>query len=218
MEFISLVFRLGVVLAIFSFIWALIRFGLAILRGGLPMPYPLGLLLKLIQYFLIVDITILFCTSRVETMELDTILAGFILLMYFFGKVQNMRSRFMMVQIQGIGRPQQQQQEPPRMRLEFGVIALSMALFVFLAIRPDLAVNNAATWFYENIMEIERAPIFGFIFRVIGFFFTLSILFRMVSAFMVILSGQAFNTKGPQDNNDRNQRNDNRFDDYEEVE
>lgn len=218
MEFISLVFRLGVVLAIFSFIWALIRFGLAILRGGLPMPYPLGLLLKLIQYFLIVDITILFCTSRVETMELDTILAGFILLMYFVGKVQNMRSRFKVIQIQGMGRPQQQQHEPLRMRPELGVIALSMALFVFLAIRPDLAVNNAATWFYKNIMEIERAPIFGFIFRVIGFFFTLSILFRMVSAFMVILSGQAFNTKDPRDNNDRNQRNDTRFDDYEEVE
>jgi len=217
-EFISLIFRLGVVLAIFSFIWGIIQFGLTILRGGLPLPYPLALALKLIQYFLIVDITVLFCTTRTNTAQMDTLLSGFILLMYFVGKVQNMKTRFMVVQIQNMSR-QQQPPAPPKMILEFGVIALSIALFVFLVIRPDFAYNNASVWFYKNILEIEKAPIFGFIFQVIGFFFTLTILFRMFSAFTLILSGQAFNKKGPgNDNNQRNDRNDNRFDDYEEVE
>jgi len=216
MEFISLVFRLGVVLAIFSFIWGIIQFLLTVLRGGLPLPYPLALALKMIQYFLIADITILFCTSRTETVELDIILSGFILLMYFIGKVQNMKSRFMMVQIQGMNN-RQQPKLSPKMPLEFAVIAFSMALFIFLVVRPEFAYNPASEWFYKNIIEIEDTPIFGFIFKVIGFFFTLNILFRMVSAFTMILSGQAFNKKGNGNDPNNNRGNDDRFDDYEEV-
>lgn len=213
MEFISLIFRLGVVLAIFSFIWGLIRFGFTILRGGLPLPYPVALMLKLIQYFLIADITILFCETKSETLQLDLALSGLILLMYFIGKVQNMKMRFMVVQIQSRGF---QQNYKPKMNLEFGVIGLSMALFVFLAMQPQYAVNPASEWFYRNITEIEKAPIFGFIFKVVGFFFTVSILFRLIGAFTMLLSGQAF--QQPKDNN-RDQQNDDptHFDDYEEI-
>lgn len=212
MEFISLIFRLGVVLAIFSFIWGLIQFGLTVLRGGMPLPYPLALVLKLIQYFLIADITILFCTSRPETMQVDILLSGFILLMYFIGKMQNQQTRFMIVQIQGraMGR---QQQPAPKMNLELGVIVLSMALFVFLVFQTEYAYNPLSNWFYDTITDIEKTPIFGFIFKVIGFFFTIAMLFRMAGAFTMILSGQAFQKNR---NNDQNRNND-RFDDYEEL-
>jgi hypothetical protein len=215
MEFISLVFRLGVVLAIFSFIWGLIRFGLTILRGGMPLPYTIALALKTIQYFLIVDITIRFCESTSESLTLDLILSGLILLMYFIGKVQNMKTRFMIVQIQSRNF-QQQQPYKPNINLEFAVIALSLALFAFLAFQPDYATNAVSDWFYSSITEIEKAPIFGFIFKVVGFFFTISILFRMISAFTVLLSGQPFNNNqnGQQNQNDRD---DDRFDDYEEM-
>lgn len=213
MEFISLVFRLGVVLAIFSFIWGLIRFGLTILRGGIPLPYPVALALKLVQYFLIVDITILSWENTASSTQLDLILSGLILVMYFVGKVQNIRNRFMIIQIQSRGLAQQNY--TPKMNLEFGVIILSLALFVFLALQPAYAVNPAATWFYNNITEIEKAPIFGFIFQVVGFFFTISILFRLISSFTLLLSGRAFDqsnnngndTKGPDDH----------FDEYEEM-
>jgi hypothetical protein len=212
MEFLDLVFRLGVLLAIFSFIWGLIKLALGVLRSGLPLPAPISLALKTIQYFLIVDITVLFCTGRDNTMQ-DLVLAGFILLMYFAGKMQNLRSRFMIVQVQGrqMGRPAE---APPNMKLELAVVAISMGLFVFLTFRPEFAENGLSTWFLENSLEIERTPIIGFIFKVVGFFFTLTILFRMVSSLMMILSGQAFRGN---DKDDRRPRNDDHFDDYEEM-
>ncbi len=209
-----MIFRLGVVLAIFSFIWGLIQFALTVLRGGMPLPYPIALALKLIQYFLIADITILFCTARTETVQVDILLSGFILLMYFIGKMQNQRNRFMIVQIQGraMGR---QQQPAPKMNLELGVIVLSMGLFVLLVIQPELAYNPLSEWFYTTITDIEKTPIFGFIFKVIGFFFTIAMLFRMAGAFTLILSGQAFQKN--RSNNGRNNRDNERFDDYEEL-
>lgn len=219
MEFFSLVFRLGVVLAIFSFIWGLLQFALTILRGGQPLAYPIKLTLKLVQYILIADITIMFCERSSKSLELDLALSGLILLIYFIGKVQQIRMRRFFVQIQG-QRLKPQEQFKPNMNLEFGVIGLSLGLFAFLAFYPDYAVNPVSTWFYQNIIGIEKAPFFGFIFKVVGFFFTLSILFRMVNAFSVLLSGQAF--KNPNDKNDNqsggSDRDSYRFDEYEEVE
>lgn len=218
MEFISLVFRLGVVLAIFSFIWGLLQFAFTVLRGGTPLPYPVALALKLIQYFLIVDITVLFCTNKGNgtALPLDLILSGLILLIYFIGKVQNMKNRFMIVQFQNRNFRQQVQQ--PNMRLEFIVVGLGIALFTFLALRPEFATNDAANWFYRTIIDIEKAPIFGFIFKIVGFFFTLSILFRMITAFSVLLAGRPFD-RNDNDRNSRNGGNDDpyRFDDYEEI-
>lgn len=218
MEFFSLVFRLGVVLAIFSFIWGLLQFALTILRGGQPLAYPIRLTLKLIQYILIADITIMFCERKSDSLQLDLALSGLILLIYFIGKVQQIRMKRLFVQIQG----QQFGQKPafkPNMNLEFGVIALSMGFFAFLAFYPEYAVNAASTWFYKNIIGIEKAPFFGFIFKIVGFFFTLSILFRMVNAFSVLLSGQAFKQPNDKDPNQNNRGNDDtyRFDEYEEV-
>lgn len=216
MEFISLVFRLGVVLAIFSFIWGLLRFALTVLRGGQPLTYPMSLTLKLIQYFLLADITLLFYENKPGSSQLDLILSGLILLMYFIGKVQQMRMKLFFIQIQG----QRFNQKPafkPNMALEFGVIAISMGLFAFLAMFPAYAENPASNWFYENIIGIEKAPFFGFIFKIVGFFFTISILLKMANAFTMLLSGKAFS--GPQDPNRRNNDDDNpyKFDDYEEI-
>lgn len=215
MDFITLVFRLGVVLAIFSFIWGLLRLGFTVLRGGVPLTYPIALALKMVQYFLIADITVLFCENKSDALPLDLVLSGLILLMYFVGKVQNMKNRFMIVQFQNRSLRQTYQ---PKMRLEFAVIALGMGLFIFLAINPDYAVNPMSQWFYTNITEIEKAPVFGFIFKIVGFFFTLSILFRLAGAFTILLSGQAFNGNGNQGTqNGGSQRDDDDFDDYEEI-
>lgn len=209
MEFIYLVFRLGVVLAIFSFIWGLLQLAFTILRGGLPLPYPVALGLKTIQYFLIADITILFCAPNDEVVIMDAVLSGCILLLYFVGKLQNARMRFIMVQVQSnLNKPVKQ-----NMNLEVAIVVLSMLLFGFLISQPQFAVNDASTWFYTSIIGIEKTPIFGFIFQVLGFVFTLSIILRLINAFTQIISGRAFSASG---NND-NEPSDKHFDDYEEV-
>lgn len=206
-------------MAIFSFIWGILKFGFVLLRGGVPLSYPLGLALKTIQYLLIADVAILFCTNNPEGNLSTAITTGLILFMYFIGKVQNMQLKnVMMIQIQGRTLSETQK---PKMSLEFGIVALAMAVFGFLLWKPEFAENNISSWFYSNIIDIEGTPIFGFIFKIVGFFFTITMLMRMINALSMIFSGKAFG-KGPDnDNRPENRRNDqnqsNRFDDYEEV-
>lgn len=216
MEFISLIFRLGVILAIFSFIWGILKFGFVLLRGGVPMSYPLSLAFKTVQYLLIADVAIIFCTDNPNGNLATSITTGLILLMYFIGKVQNMQFRAMMsIQIQGKNLTEGPK---PKMAVEFGIVALAMAVFGFLLWKPEFAENAISNWFYKNIIDIEDTPIFGFIFKVVGFFFTIGMLLRMFNALSMIFSGRAFGNQ----NNDQNRNNDrqdnNRFDDYEEVE
>ncbi|MGV3611055.1 MAG: hypothetical protein ACO1N0_08905 [Fluviicola sp.] len=219
MEFISLIFRLGVILAIFSFIWGILKFGIVLLRGGIPMSYPAGLAMKTLQYLLIADVAIIFCTNNPNGNLATSITTGLILLMYFIGKVQNMQFKAMMsIQIQGRALTEGPK---PQMGLEFGIVVLAMAAFGFLLWKPEFAVNAISNWFYKSIVDIENTPIFGFIFKIVGFFFTIGMLMRMVNALGVIFSGRAFG-RNEDDTNERqnrnNERRDNHFDDYEEVE
>lgn len=209
MEILYFIFRLGVVLAIFSFIWGLINLGLGILRGGIPLSYPAKLSLKAIQYFLIVNLVVLFSFQDSDINVPNAIITGAIISMYFLGKVQRMKMRFAIIQIQGRNF---NQPEKPKMGLEFGVIAFAMFFYVFLLFNFDYASNNVANWFYKSIVDIENTIFFGFIFKIIGFFFTVTIIIRMVNSINVLLTG------GNKQNDNPDQENDNRFDDYEEVE
>ncbi len=207
MKFIEIVFRIGVILAIFSFIWGLIKIGFTIVRGGLPLSYPASLALKALQFFIIVAVTILFCTDNAGDSTYNTLVTGLILLMYFVGKIQNTRIISMMVQIQGktFG-----DNARPKMGLEIGLVVLNMAVFTFFVLEPQFAENSVSRWFYTTITDIEKTPIFGFIFKIIGFFFTLAILMRMMNAIGFILSGKAFEKK-------KSRNNDQHFDDFEEL-
>ena len=162
MKFIDLVFRLSVVLAIFSFIWGLIRFGITILRGGIPVSYPLGLALKAIQFFLIVAVAVLFSSEDMDNSTYTTWITGLILAMYFIGKVQKTQFRNMFIQVQGMNFNNTYK---PNMPLEFGIVGFAMILFIGMILHPEYAQNNVTTWFYESIIQIESTPIFGFIFK-----------------------------------------------------
>ena len=187
------------------------------------MSYPLGLAFKTLQYLLIADVAILFCTDNPNGNLSTSITTGLILLMYFIGKVQNMQFRAMMsIQVQGRSLTEGPK---PKMGIEFGIVALAMAVFGFLLWKPEFAENAISNWFYRNIIDIENTPIFGFIFKIVGFFFTIGMLLRMLNALSVIFSGRAFgqrqqnsNNSDRNDRNNRNDRNDAHFDDYEEVE
>lgn len=210
MELLGIIFRLGVVLAIFAFIWALIRFGFTLLRGGLPLPYPATLSLKAIQYAILADVCLLFCIEKENTDLVHVVLTGAILLMYFVGKIQNQRLKVLFIQVQGFKTTPQQQ---PNMRLEIGIVALAMLAFVVLYFNQALVKNDISMWFYKTILDIEKAPIFGFIFKIVGFFFTVTIIMRMAQSFTVLLGGGQNNRP----NTPNQQRNENDFDDYEEI-
>ncbi|MFA9210240.1 MAG: hypothetical protein ACEQR5_00315 [Moraxellaceae bacterium] len=210
MEFFNLIFRLGVVLAIFSFIWGFIKIGLTILRCGMPLSAPMNIGIKTLQYLLLAEVTILFCTSDNGDYLAEAVTTGLILLMYFIGKMQNQRLKFMMVQFQGQGL---NVPNKPNMKAELGVIILAMALFTFLVVNPVFADNQISNWFFTSIKDIETTPVFGFIFGIVGFFFSLSIIFRMVNSISMILSGKAFEKQASEETNEQSDK----FDDFEEI-
>jgi F0F1-type ATP synthase assembly protein I len=212
-QFLEILFRLGVVFAIFGFIWALISFGIMLLSGGNALKYPLKLSLKLVQYILISNVSILFSLNF--NGSTTSFIVGLILLSFFLGKTQNLQVKMI---IQSNFSPKQKN-EKPNMSYELGVVVLAMAFYVFFLFNPEFTQSVLAKWFYTTIRDIEKAPIFGFIFKVIGFFVSISMIIRMVNAIQNLISGNA--QKPPRDkfNGGMNEGglDQNKWDVYEDV-
>lgn len=217
MNLLDFIFRLGVVFAIYGFLWGIIEVGVFILSRGRKRSLTEVYLIKSVKYFFLADVTLLFCMkgSEMGMVELDrVILAGIILLTYFIGKLQQSQNRIMFSRFAGAGLPQTQPNF--NIKAESIIIVLSLIIFALLWNFPQYAFNPISNWFHESIINIEDTPVFGFIFKVIGFFFLLSLIFKMMSAFTFILSGgKIANTKKP--NGGNSDENDTGFDDYEEI-
>ncbi|MDX2360105.1 MAG: hypothetical protein QNK23_04825 [Crocinitomicaceae bacterium] len=219
MNLFDFVFRLGVLFAIYGFIWGIIDIGLRILSSGRKRSVNEVYVIKAIKYFVLVDVTFLFCIDGDLTgtvMANQVIFAGIILLTYFIGKLQKGQNKSMLFKFAGPGMPQTQ--KVFNLRAETTVIALALVIFALFWFFPTYARNPVSTWFSESITNIENTPIFGFIFKVIGFFFLLSLIFKMMSAFTFLINR---GTRPTGDNNNGidhdDRQNENHFDDYEEV-
>lgn len=216
-DILNFIFRLGVVLAIFGFLWWLINLGLSVIRGGRKKMLTEAYIIKLVRYFFLVDVVILFCLDQFQgQIDLNnTIIAGLVLLMYFIGKIQNAQLRQSIFSVQGnIGMQNMMNQMKPvfNVKYEAVVIVISILFFVGFIFFPNYAVNPISNWFYEAIVDIEDTPVFGFIFKVIGFFFMVSIIMKVAQGFTALLTGNSMN-RGGQDSDDS----DDDFDDYTEI-
>lgn len=220
MELLNFIFRLGVVFAIFGFIWGIINIAIRLLTPGRSRQLAEVYILKAVQYLLLVNVTFLICYNQ-EITKLDAksqlVYGGIILVMYFVGKLQNKQNKQVMFQMYTNG--MMQNNLGFNLKAEVAVIVLSILAFVGLHFNPNLAFNPLALWFQDSILNIEDTPIFGFIFKVIGFFFLVNILLKMVNSVLMILSGKAFQRSNDPYNNDqhRKQKDDDKFDDYEEI-
>lgn len=219
-DILNFIFRLGVIFAIFGFLWFLINLGVGLIRGNRNKTIQEAYILKFARYLFMVDVTILFCINQSDG-ELSwnkTIIAGLVLLMYFLGKLQNAQLRSQAFKFYGNAGMGLINQFKPifNLKAEAFVISLSVLIFILLILFPQYAANPISTWFYESIVDIEDTPVFGFIFKVIGFFFVLSIFMRLAQAFTALLAGQS--SQNPDDHfGDDNNDNDDDFDDYEEI-
>ena len=101
-------------------------------------------------------------------------------------------------------------------RYEMALIALSVLLFILLILFPEYAFNNIANWFDENIKDLSRTIIIGFIFKVVGFFFLLNMIMKMINAFNYILSGKPLIDFRTYVNASKKKGKDD-FDDFEEL-
>jgi hypothetical protein len=125
--------------------------------------------------------------------------------------------------------------------LEIATIGIGIVNFVVCIFYPTILGNTFINWFSETIHGIYEAPIIGFIFKVIGFFFLVSIIFKGVTSIGRALGllppppetnanfdmnmftnmqngpfGQGQNPFGQQDQDDED-KDDDGFDKYEEV-
>ena len=205
MEILELTFQLGVFFAIYGFIWFFVDLGFMLLNGGKPRSLVETYFFKGIQYVFLVNVIFLFSidmnSGSIALANLYPII--FIMALYFIGKFQKSQNNVLMLSRMGLATSTSKFNS----KYEIIIIILSLLVFIGFIFRPDIANNVVAFWFKESILDIESTAIIGFIFKVIGFFFLMSILFKTVNSFQYI-SESLIN---------KNQRKDSDFDDYEEI-
>ncbi len=222
MELINLVFRLGVVFAIFSFIWFFISLGLKILTGVLRSK-PIGevYFLKLIQYLFLVNVTFLICSTESYSsfnIENQIVLGGIILLIYFLGKLQNNQKKRKLIRLYTNGL-QSKLANQFNIKYEIIVLAVSLICYTSLYFYPDYSLMSFSISMKNAVMNIEDTPIFGFIFKVIGFFFMINVFSKLFKTILLLLTGQLFKQHSSQENSgfDDHNNQDDKFDDFEEI-
>lgn len=219
-DVLNFIFRIGVLLAIYNFLWWLINMGLSLIRGGRKKMLTETYLIKFVKYFFLVDVTLLFCMdSNLGSIDFSRVtIAGLVLLIYFVGKIQTNQMRRSMFSVQGNMPGMQELMQRMRpvfdVRYEIVVILLSIGLFTLFVFYPKWAVNPISNWFLDTILDIEDTPIFGFIFKVIGFFFMVSIFMKVAQGFITMFTGGAFNRNLPEEDDEND---DDHFDDYTEI-
>jgi hypothetical protein len=223
-DILDFIFRLGVVFAIYGFLWGLMDIALRLLTGGRQRSLGEIYVLKAIKYFLLVDVTFLFCIdeNQVHLVVMNqVIIAGIVLLTYFLGKLKNSQNRTAVFQMMRAGQAPNVPKAGFNLKAEIGLIVASLIFFILFWFFPEIASNAVSRWFHESILNIEDTPIFGFIFKIIGFFFLVSLIFKMINALTFLLNGGKLPGSNGRDNNGlgggSQQKNDDQFADYEEV-
>ena len=216
MELISLLFRLGVLFAIYGFIWFFIDAFIRLLTSGRKRNKIEYYLIKSAKYLFLVNVLVLFCLNKTKTeitfINIAPTLSIFCI--YLIGRLQN-DERKSMIQLSFFGKERNKSGAKSNFNRRNEIILIIGALiaFVVLAFNADYAKNNIAEWFYRSIIDIEQTAIIGYIFKFIGVIFLISMIFKMIGAISYILNG------GPMiDAKSRiKNKKDDEFDDYEEV-
>jgi hypothetical protein len=211
MILLTLIFKLGVRFAIFNFIWFFLELLHKMLTGMRPQFLAEHYILKALKYVLLVSITFAYCLEFAPT-EPTYVLnwqklvpGGLILMLYLLGKFQKQQEQIQF--LAGFQMPIQQ--KPYSKNLEIALLVLSALTFTGLYFYPSLTEIGILNWFESNIRSLEKAFLLGFIFQVLGFFFVMSIFFRLL---------RIFRPKPPQSDLDAHQDEDlDEFTDYEEV-
>lgn len=214
MNLLDFIFRLGVVFAIYGFLWGIFEIGILILSAGRNRSLGEIYLIKAIKYIFLADVTFLFCFEGINSNMLvmnQVIFSGIILLTYFIGKLQQNQNKSMFFTIAGANMPKRQPLF--NLRAETAVIIVALIVFVIFWFFPQYASNKISQWFHDSILNIEDTPVFGFIFKIIGFFFLLSLIVKMMRAFTFLLSGGKIGNQPQKPNKEDNDR----FDDFEEL-
>jgi hypothetical protein len=220
MAVIHLIFKIGVLLAIYGFIWFFINLLISLATGGRKKTIGEVYFSKGVKSIFLVNVLFLYGLDDGQN-EIDLfnmIVSGLVLLLYFIGQMQKNEQQAAMMEkysniLRGIGANSRFNK-----KAEIIVLSLSLLFYVSLFFLPDFAKNPIALWFYETVTGIEKTPLIGFIFKVIGFFFLLRILVKIFNGFTFLISGKPFvNVKTGYYAGKKKDKDDDSFDDFEEV-
>ena len=169
MDLLNLIFRLGVLFAIYGFLWFFIELGLSFLRAGRKKTIGENYLIKSVKYLFLVNVTFLFCLdlNKNDVSFYNVMPSAIVLVTYFIGKLQQQQQG---LQLFGQLNAQIPQTNDFNLKTEIILIVVSIALFIGFLFFPQYASNNIANWFKSSILDIESTVIIGFIFKIIGFF------------------------------------------------
>lgn len=220
MEVIHLIFKIGVLLAIYGFIWFFINLLISLATSGRKKTIGEVYFSKGIKSIFLVNVLFLYGLDDGQN-EIDLfnmIISGLVLLLYFVGQMQKNEQQAAMMEkysnlLRGLG-------ANARFNKKAEIIVLSLSIFFYTSLffLPDFAKNPIALWFYETVTGIEKTPLIGFIFKVIGFFFLLSILIKIFNGINYLLSGKPLlNVKTGYYAGRKKDKDDDSFDDFEEV-
>ena len=214
MDLLNLIFKLGVLFSIYGFLWFFIDLGLSFLAGGRKRTTAEIYLLKGMKYAFLVNVTFLFSVdlNKHHINFYNLMPSALILITYFIGMLQQKtRQQVFMGQF-----VKSQTAVGINIKSEIFLITLCSFLFFGLLWYPQFAENAVALWFQKSILDIESTVIIGFIFKIIGFFFLLGMIFKMLNAVNYLISGKPlFDIKSRFSN--MNKKDDTHFDDFEEL-
>ena len=214
MELLNLIFKLGVFFSIYGFLWFFIELGLTFLVGGRKRTRFDTYLIKGIKYAFLVNVTFLFSVdlNKHQVNFYNLIPSALVLSTYFVGMLQQKQRRQVFM-----GQLGKSAAEGITIKAEIILITLSGILFLGLVCYPQFAENTVALWFQRSILDIESTVIIGFIFKIIGFFFLLGMIFKMLNALNYLISGKPlFDIKSRFSKMDT-KKEDTHFDDFEEL-
>lgn len=216
MELITLLFRLGVLFAIYGFIWFFVDTFIRLITAGSQRNKIEYYLIKSAKYLFLVNVLVLFCLNKTKTeitfINIAPTLSIFCI--YLIGRLQNDERKSMM-QLSFFGKQTNNSDATSNFNRKNEIVLIIGALiaFVLLAFNAEYAKNNIAEWFYTSIIDIEQTAIIGYIFKFIGIIFLISMIFKMIGAISYILNGGPIIDAKSRIKNKK----DDEFDDYEEV-
>lgn len=228
MKILEFIFHLGVVFAVFGFLWWIFTALLSLLRGGQSKSVIETYSLKLINYFFLVSVTARFSEDdrfglRGSDDFTGMIIGGLVLVMFLLGKIQKKEQQVAMLSAFQQVSPLSARMKPVFHRnLEIVLLFVALGFYGLFLWLPETSFNPITNWFVDSIVNIVDTPVFGFIFKVIGFFFLLSVLFKFISGFLTLIglrpptiqANSYFHVN--RDGDDKDKKDDD-FDDYEEV-
>ncbi|MFT5821991.1 MAG: hypothetical protein ACI8ZM_003247 [Crocinitomix sp.] len=197
MEVLNFIFGLGIAFSIFGFIWALFMILLNFITSRLDfnLKEVHFLVLRSVKYVLLVSVVANYILSNQETgdntgVAISSMILGVVVMaLYFMGKLQKRTvfNQFAKHKLLALLAP------PIAPKTEGYLFSGSIILFIFCLQYPVIIDNPIVNWFTASIHSVYNAPIFGWIFSAIAFFFLINMIIRAANVIGSLVTGQPIN-------------------------